>query len=146
MTSNQRRSGARLPLRGSGLPAQVPRGFTLVETSIALTILGFVLAGLVMAMTGNFKTGREARRFSAATALAQQKIEDLRATGYATAASSGTPESLTETGASTGVTMFSRTWTVVNGATALTKDITVTVNWSDDLGSHSVQLSSKLTP
>jgi len=124
------------------LPA---RGFTLVEVFIALTILGFVLAGLAMMMVGNIKTGREARRFTAAGALAQQKLEDLRALGYASAASSASAESLTETAATSGNTMYTRNWTVAPGATTGTKDLTVTVSWSDDLGSHQVVLNSKLT-
>ncbi len=120
-------------------------GFTLLETFVALLILAFVLTGLSMMMIGNVKTGRDARRFTAAGALAQQKIEDLRASGYAGAASSGSAESLTETGATSGVTMYSRSWVVANGATAGTKNLTVTVAWSDDLGTHSAQLQSKLT-
>jgi prepilin-type N-terminal cleavage/methylation domain-containing protein len=120
------------------------RGFTLLETFVALVILGFALAGLAMLMIGNVETGREARRMTAAGALAQKKLEDLRAVGYASAASSGTAESLAETGATTGVTLFSRTWTVANGATAGTKDLTVAVAWTDNLGSHQVQLQSKV--
>jgi len=98
-----------------------------------------------MLMLGNMKTGRDARRFTAAGALAQQKIEDLRAVGYTAAASSGAAETLSETGATTGVTPFTRSWTVANGATSGTKDLTVTVAWTDDLGSHQVQLVSKIT-
>ena len=96
-----------------------------------------------MLMIGNIQTGREARRFSAASALAAQKMEELRSTAYASVASSGSPESLSEVGTTTGVRPFSRSWTVANGALAGTKDLTVTVSWSDDLGSHQVQLVSK---
>src|SRR5262245_18123193 len=76
-------------------------GFTLLETFIALVILGFALAGLAMLMLGNVQTGRLARRFTAAGAQAQQKLEDLRAAGYTNADTAatvcgGTGESLTE--------------------------------------------------
>jgi type II secretory pathway pseudopilin PulG len=114
-----------------------------LETFIALVILGFALAGLAMLMVGNMQTGLEGRRFSAAGALAQQKIEDLRYTGYAGAASSGTPESLNETGGTTGVTAFSRSWTVT-GAAPAPKDVAVTVAWTDLLGSHQVVMQSKI--
>src|SRR5438045_3729109 len=70
------------------------RGFTLLETFIALVILGFALAGLAMMTIGNMQTGLEARRFSAAGALAQQKIEDLRYTGYAGVVNSTAAEGL----------------------------------------------------
>ena len=119
-------------------------GFTLVESLIALCILAFGLAGLANLMVGSLKTGREARRFTAAGSLAQQKLEALRGAGYTSAASSASNESLTENGDSAGVTMFTRNWTVANGGTAGTKNVTVTVSWTDDLGAHQVQLQSKM--
>jgi prepilin-type N-terminal cleavage/methylation domain-containing protein len=117
-------------------------GFTLFETLVALTILAFALAGLSMLMIGNIKTGLEARRLTAAGALAQQKLEDLRAVGYDAATSSSSNETLSESGGSTGVTPFTRSWTVATGTVSGTKNVTVTVAWTDQLGSHQVQLKS----
>ena len=140
---------------------QPQRGFTLLETFVELVILGFVLAGLAMMMFGNILTGREARRFSAASALAAQKMEDLRALGYTAAVALGSgadATTLNETGGTTGVTPFTRCWTIADPATALagTKYMTVNVVWTDDIpgnapltcgiaaGGHLVQLQSKL--
>jgi type II secretory pathway pseudopilin PulG len=118
-------------------------GYTLIETLVALGVLGFALAGLAMLMVGNVQTGWEARRLTAAGALAQQKIEDLRALGYTNAIGSVSEEVLAETGATTGVIPFHRTWTVT-GVDPNPKDVTVTVAWTDALGSHQVQLQSKM--
>ena len=119
------------------------RGFTLIETLVALSILAFALAGLSMLMLGNVQTGLDARRITAAGALAQQKLEDLRAFGYSAATGSGS-ETLSESGGTTGVTPFTRSWTVATGGTAGTKNLTITVAWSDQQGSHQFQLRSIL--
>jgi Tfp pilus assembly protein PilV len=121
---------------------KVEKGYALLETFIALVILAFALAGLVMLMVGNVKAGFDARRFTAASALAQQKLEDLRAAGYAAAASSTSNETLSETGTTSGVRPFTRSWTVANGALAGTKNVSIVVAWGDQQGSHQVQLSS----
>jgi len=120
------------------------RGFTLLETFVALVILAFALAGLSMLMLGNMRTGLEARRATAAGALAQHKLEELRAAGYAATASSTSSETLAETGATTGVTPFTRSWTVGAGSVSGAKNVTITVAWSNQLGSHQVQLRSIL--
>jgi Tfp pilus assembly protein PilV len=120
-------------------------GFALLETFIALVILGFALAGLSMLMLGNMQTGLEARRNTAAGALAQHKLEEIRAAGYGAAANGTTTEaSLSETGATTGITPFSRVSTIAAGATAETKNLSISVSWTDQVGAHTVQLNSVL--
>jgi prepilin-type N-terminal cleavage/methylation domain-containing protein len=120
------------------------RGFTLLETTVALLILAYALTGLAALTSSNVRTNAQARYYSAAGALAQQKMEDLRAVGYTAAASSTSAESLTEIGATSGTTLFTRTWTVANGATSGTKTLSATVAWSDMHGAHQVQLQSLL--
>jgi Tfp pilus assembly protein PilV len=122
----------------------IERGYALLETLIALVILAFALAGLLMLMLSNVKTGFDARRFTAASALAQQKLEELRAAGYTAAASSTSNETLSEVGTTSGVRPFTRSWTVANVAPAGTKNVSIVVAWSDPQGSHQVQLSSIL--
>jgi prepilin-type N-terminal cleavage/methylation domain-containing protein len=120
------------------------RGFTLLETAVALFILSFALTGLASLTKSNVQSNAQARYFGAAGALAQQKLEDLRAGGYTAAASSVSAESLTEAGGATGTTLLSRSWTVTAGALANTKNMTATVSWTDTLGTHQVQLQTIL--
>ena len=54
-------------------------GFTLIEAVIAMGVFSFVLAGLALLMISTIKTNSNAKRFTAASALAQTKLEDLRA-------------------------------------------------------------------
>ena len=120
------------------------RGFTLLETGVALFILSFALTGLASLTKSNVQSNAQSRYFGAAGALAQQKLEDLRAGGYAAAASSVSAQSLTEAGGATGTTLLSRSWTVTAGALANTKNMTATVSWTDTLGAHQVQLQTIL--
>ena len=120
-------------------------GYALLETFIALVILAFALAGLVMLMIGNMKAGFDARRFTAASVLAQQKLEEIRAAGYTAAViGSNSDSALSEVGTTSGVRPFTRSWTVATGAPTGIKNVSVVVAWSDQQGSHQVQLSSIL--
>src|SRR6266478_10203176 len=120
------------------------RGFTLLETAIALVILSFALTGLVSLTESVVQSDAQARYYSAGADLAQQKLEDLRAGGYTAAASWAADESLNESGATTGTTLFTRSWTVTAGALANTKNLTATASWTDTLGAHQVQLQTIL--
>jgi Tfp pilus assembly protein PilV len=120
------------------------RGFTLLETAIALVVFFFALTGLASLTKSNVRANAQARYFAAAGDLAEQKLEDLRAGGYTAAASSASNESLNETGGTTGTTLFTRSWTVAAGALSNTKTLTVTVSWTDVLGAHQVQMTSIL--
>lgn len=112
---------------------------------LALFIFGFVLAGLAFLMTSNINLNTQARRFTAASTLAQAKLEDIRAAGYGAATSSATAESLNETGGSTGAAFYSRSWTVTSATpVANSKTVSVTVSWTDQQGSRNVQLQSIL--
>jgi prepilin-type N-terminal cleavage/methylation domain-containing protein len=97
-------------------------GFTLTEVMVSLFIL---VAGMVSASVF-FGSMSRAARFTdsaiAATALAQQRIEELLEQTYAGMAS----------GSDT-TNVYSRTWTVQFTNNAAT--ITVTVGW-DEIGGH----------
>jgi len=96
------------------------------------------------ALTSMIKLEDKVNRQAEAMKAQQQKIEDLRAGGYVAASSSTTNESLTETGLVSEAALFTRSWTVANGAVAGTKSVAVTVSWTDMHGAHQVLLQSLL--
>jgi prepilin-type N-terminal cleavage/methylation domain-containing protein len=101
------------------------RGFMLVEVMAALALLGIAFAGLSPLVVCTMRGVDHARRVTAATEFARDKIEDLRSTAYASLA--GGSDTVTEGG--TGAS-FARTWTVAAGPSAGTKAVTVTVTWT----------------
>jgi len=119
-------------------------GFTLIETLVAVVVLAFALAGLLMLTLGSLDTSSDARRLTAAGALAQQKLEDLRGAGFSAAATGADPKVLNEAGQDAEPRIFSRDWTVT--ANGNVKDVTVTVSWSHESGTAQVQLISRMTP
>lgn len=121
------------------------RGLTLVESMISLAIFAWVLSGLSMLMISSMRSNSNAKRYTVASALAQGKIESLRAGGYTAAASSTANEALNLEGTTGGTAVFSRSWTVAAGTPiAKTKTIAVTVAWDDNQGSHQAVLKTIL--
>ena len=121
------------------------RGLTLVESAISLAIFSFVVASLSLLTVSSMRSNTNAKRFTMASALAQTKVEALRAGGYTAAASSSSAENLNLDGTTGGTTVFNRTWNVT-AATPLanTKTVAVTVAWADNQGSHQAVLKTIL--
>jgi prepilin-type N-terminal cleavage/methylation domain-containing protein len=119
-------------------------GFTLVELLVALVILTVSASALAMLSSQMSSANYLSKDEASGTALATQKIEQLKATAFASIDSTTCPTSetgLTDTGGSGGV--FSRACSYVNGTAngTSTKDITVTVSW---VGGGSVTLTTTL--
>jgi len=110
---------------------------------VGLLIFVVALLGLTKLTISSVHTSDEARRVTAAATLAQAKIEQLEAVGYALATSSAAAESLTETGATSGALFYTRSWTVTpNAPVAGAKTVLVTVTWTDALSAHQLQTQS----
>lgn len=116
------------------------RGFSLVEALVALTIFAFVMAGLTTLMFSTTGTNSQARRMTAATVLAQAKLEELGAStsSLTTGTYQDSNNPLTESGTSAGI--YRRSWQIQAGPTAGSQAIKVTVNWTDKQGDHAVSL------
>jgi prepilin-type N-terminal cleavage/methylation domain-containing protein len=131
------------------LPHSLPRarGFSLVETLTAVTLFGSVLAGLALSLLTTAETNAQARRLSAATVLAETRLESLRAAGFAALVPGTTADPLNpldERGVTGGT--YRRSWTVEAGPAPGTATVTVAVAWSDKAGAHVVEIPTVVAP
>jgi type IV pilus assembly protein PilV len=113
-----------------------------MEVLIAMVILTVGLLGMAALTTGIINSNKLSNRISAATVLAQDKMEDIKRLGY-----SGIPASDTTTtedyNTITNYALYKRvTFTEVANPAAGMKKITVTVYWDAD--DHSVVLNTIL--
>jgi len=111
-------------------------GYLIVEVMAALVLCSIALGGLVPLLVGTVRGVDLGRRASAAGSLGQDKIEELRNTAYAAVAAGS--DSVTQADTNT---TFSRSWAVAAGPTSTTKNVTVTVSWTDRT-SHQIQLQT----
>ena len=113
-------------------------GFTLMEVLVAMLILSVGLLGMAALVTGIINSNKLSNRISAATVLAQDKMEEIKIIGYDDA-SGGTEDYNTILD----YPLYKRVTNVVAGnpATGM-KKITVTVYWESD--DHSVVLNTIL--
>jgi prepilin-type N-terminal cleavage/methylation domain-containing protein len=111
-------------------------GVSLVEIIAAVAVFAVVVVGLSPTLLGARKYAELSKNQSIATALAQDKIEQLR---VSSTASTGSDGPLQPSGASGGI--FSRTWTVSAHPTVSNVNcVIVTVTWPDRPSSSSVTL------
>ena len=101
-------------------------GFTLIEVLVAMAIFAIAVLGLAVGATTVMRSNKTSYFNTIATNLAQDKMEELKATTASSITSgSDTPPAVN------GVS-FSRSWTVTaNQPTAGVNQIDVTVTWTD---------------
>lgn len=107
-------------------------GVALIDAIIAMLILAFAIVGLSSLHTGTLENSRHGRRLSAATRLAQDKLEEIRGLDY-TGVAAGSDGPLTETGDIGGTgAIYARNWTVMEDVPVTgTKTVSVAITWSD---------------
>ena len=118
-------------------------GFTLIEALVAVAVMAIVVSGLASMGVTTIQADTQSRRVSAATALAQAKLEELRGlrrSNTAWTAGNHHETGLDESGESGG--SYTRQWTVQNNYNSYNKlsRVTVTVSW--DNGAGSVRVAS----
>ena len=109
-------------------------GFTLVEVLVAISIMALVIAGLTSMGVTTIQADTHSRRQSAATSLAQAKLEHLRVLLHSHAdwvAGSHRETGLQEDGSSGGT--YTREWEVETDYNTYKglSCVTVTVSWND---------------
>ncbi|MBI2877095.1 MAG: prepilin-type N-terminal cleavage/methylation domain-containing protein [Candidatus Tectomicrobia bacterium] len=95
------------------------QGFTLVETLVAMVLFTVILLGTLGGLAAVIRANTQGGKGVRAMLLAQEKIEQLRAGGYADLASG-----------SDVVGSFSLSWTVVSGPLADTRQVDIEVAWT----------------
>ena len=118
-------------------------GFTLIEALVAVAVMAIVVSGLASMGVTTIQADTQSRRVSAATSLAQAKLEELRGlrrSNTAWTAGSHSETGLDENAESGG--SYTRQWTVQNNYNSYNKlsRVTVTVSW--DNGAGSVRVAS----
>jgi prepilin-type N-terminal cleavage/methylation domain-containing protein len=126
-------------------------GFTVLEVLASLSIFAIIAAGLAANSIAAVRANRTSRAVSVAGALAQDKMESLRASDPSTnpadltVGSHNDPNNpLTATGQTGG--RFNRQWTVTaNTPSVGLYTVVVTVTWNDR-GSRSVRVVGYVCP
>jgi Tfp pilus assembly protein PilV len=119
-------------------------GFTLIEALIALIVLSLGLFGLMQIQTRVMTEAGDSKTRTVAVNLAQEKLEEMRASDYATIAGG---EDLIPAAAG-GTTDFTRTWTVIPSTKPPYNEVSVTTFWtrpgedSDDRDALTVTLTT----
>lgn len=121
---------------------QSPAGFTLIEVLVAISIFAFGMLGLAAGAISITRANKTAQFHTMATNLAQEKLEQLKATSVSFV-SSCTSSCEASPPTYLGVT-FTRHWDVaLNAPQPGLKQITVTVEWTD-YTSHSITVISAM--
>jgi prepilin-type N-terminal cleavage/methylation domain-containing protein len=116
-------------------------GFSLPEVLVAVAMFGIMGAAISSVILLNVRTNRISRETTAASSVAQSKIEGFRASN-ATPSTVGSPDTVTLPGENT---VYTRSWTVsTTGLPAGVYLITVNVTWREPQP-EAVQLTSYVT-
>lgn len=113
-------------------------GFTLIELLVAIVILSVGLLGMATLTGSIIRANKLSNDLSAATTLAQDKLEEIRADGYAAAASE------TKTACTGDFAQYQRE-VIVNSDTPASgmKQVTVKVYWGPS-DAHNVEIKTIL--
>ena len=112
------------------------KGFTLIELMIAIVILSVGLLGMATLTGSIVRNNKFSNDLSTATTLAQDKMEDIRANGYASAVSE------TKTACAGDFSAYQREVTVSTPSTGM-KQVTVKVYWGPS-DAHDAELKTIL--
>lgn len=108
-------------------------GFTLIEVLVATAIASIGFLGLAATHIAAVRATAVGRNVSIATGMAMEQLETMRRLPYDEVVSAS-PATVTQ-----GYLHFTRTATVAAVGTT-SKKVTMGIGWSDQFGSHNVQL------
>jgi prepilin-type N-terminal cleavage/methylation domain-containing protein len=120
------------------------QGFSLIEALVAASLLGIIAMGFAVGADRAVRFNVYSRSVTAATTLAQAKVEELASKVSTDAQLTSGPHAdaanpLTAHGTAGGI--YTRTWSVTNNVPAAgLKTVQVTVTWSLYAKAHTVNL------
>ena len=112
-------------------------GFSLIEVLVAIGIFSIAILGLAVGAITITRANKTSQFHTVGTNLAQDKLEQLKASAFAAVDAGGDVPPPVQ-----GVA-FTRNWTVTN-STATFKQINVTVSWTDYF-THNVIISGAIS-
>lgn len=112
-------------------------GFSLIEVLVAIGIFSIAILGLAVGAITITRANKTSQFHTVGTNLAQDKLEQLKASAFAAVDAGGDVPPPVQ-----GVA-FTRNWTVTNN-TATFKQINVTVSWTDYF-THDVIISGAIS-
>ena len=120
-------------------------GFTLLEAAVSLGVFAMMLTSLPTLLYGSMRANVAASNISVATALAEDKLEELKTLSLSAVVSGG-PEAVSPTGVIGGPqSIYLRSWTVTNDTpVAGARTVRIAVSWSH-FGASSIRLDSVLS-
>jgi prepilin-type N-terminal cleavage/methylation domain-containing protein len=105
-------------------------GFTMIEVMVAMLITAIALIGILALYMAETKASGFSRHSTEATALCQDKLEQLRTLTAASTGINGSETNIDSEDGSNGI--YSRTWTYTPQASWV--DIVCTASWTEDEG------------
>ncbi len=122
-------------------------GFTLIEIMIAIFVLAVALIGLAAVTTTTIKGNSFSKAMTTATTLANDKLQDLKAKTFTSTSVDADLSNGSHNDTGNPLQgIYNRTWTIADttgsGSSIRYKTITVTVSWTWQGLSHSVQLQT----
>ena len=108
-------------------------GFTMIEVMVAMLITAIALIGILALFMTQTKASGFSRHSTEATALCQDKLEQLRTMTAASIGTTGSQTNIDSNGSNGGV--YSRSWTWTNYTSYV--DLLCTASWTEDEGGGS---------
>lgn len=102
-----------------------------MEALVGLALLSLWFVGLTTLSISTIRATNTAASVTAAVNLAVDKMEEIQNTALADLATGSESSKLTADGTAGSAGMYQRSWTVSNGPSTTTKEVTVRVAWSD---------------
>lgn len=122
-----------------GFSAQGSAGFSLLEILVAIAVAGVGFLGLAALQANTMRNITVSRRAAVATSLATDRLEVARRGRFADVGSVA-PQTVVVDGYS-----FTVSQTATSLGSGNAKEVTVTVVWQDQFGSHSLVSSSTVS-